>query len=157
MWLDDLNVSCTEGCCAWRGHKRDLSGHKCPFPASDYKDETILQDIVYDDARSAVKLSCIEVLAQNVVNPRATRINVEKLELLYSYMQTYPWFIELQALGIKWFMSVLDATDGEEVLESVCNGWQAHIKEYISVGSIKCDIERLCGKYDEKKRKDMHA
>lgn len=146
-WIDELTVACVEGSCSWRGTKSSYSEHKCPFPASEHVDGAVLRDIIYEDARSMVKLKCIEVIAGKVIPPDGKPIDSDKLEQVYSYMKLYPWFVELQAMGMKLFAFVLDTPNGVATLE-VCDRWREHVKSYEHVPSLKELIGELCAKYD---------
>lgn len=126
--------------------------HKCPFPAAEHRDTTVLQDIIYEDGRSIVKLDCIQVLAKEIVKPRTHKIDADRLEQVFNYMKVYPWFIELQILGMKLFASVLDTDRGVVELDTICVGWEAHVRLYENVDSAKKVIGELCAKYEERTR-----
>lgn len=95
-----------------------------------------------------VKLRCIEVFAGKVIQSCGKRIDRDKLEQVYSYMKLYPWFVELQSMGMKLFLSILDMDNGVVQLDEICQGWYRHVKSYVHVQSLKEPIAELVTKYD---------
>lgn len=77
-------------------------------------------------------------------------VDSEKLEMIYGYMKMYPWFVELQGLGIKLFLSVVDVPNGVGILQTVCEGLNSHLVAYEELNSVKDDIKRLREKIQQK-------
>lgn len=149
--VDNLQVACRKRSCAWRGKKCELETHLCPFNPKEYTDKRILMDIIYDDDRSFVKMKCIKVIVDGVINERAGTINRSDLECVYHFMKVYPWMLELQEIGLDLFIMILELEDGEDVLNEICNDLDEHMRMYHHVPTI----QRKLMVYKKKRNVDM--
>ena len=119
----------------------DLPAHRCPALALEGTDLNLLNSIVEDDERPCVKLLCVKIIANKVLNRRSMQVNRDILENLYRYMKLFGCFTEISMVGLDAINEVMSVKGGSRIVNDVCGNLDTHLKRHEESALMKAKID----------------